>query len=189
MPTTVPEPSGPSFASVVGPPPVSTEGVRRRRAYRRWLAAVVLLGVAGAVFAGWTAAARAATTDRLETLAVQLDEQVRGTRVTSERLVAVIAVAQNAQANAVGADPAARATLDEAIRSAESVLEQRLTTREPGSVAQAEMLVRQASGMEESLELATADLRTAVDRVRVDRDDVRPVRHAPAGDPAVVVQP
>jgi hypothetical protein len=153
---------------------------------RRWLAGATVLALVTVLLTGWVSNARAATTDRLAALNARIDERVNAGRATAERLTTVVVVARNVRAHSAGADPTARARLDAAIRSAEAVLVQRITTQAPATVPQAEMLVEQAGVMEEALVLATMDLRTAVDRVRVSRGDLRPeVSGSPAeGGPA-----
>ncbi|MBL0884873.1 hypothetical protein [Myceligenerans indicum] len=179
-----PEPSG------IGAPAVRTDAVTtsvttvgvfvRGRVLGRFLAGAAILAIVTALLVGWVNQARAATTDRLEALTEQIDVRVTAGRTGAERLATVIVVARNVQADSAGADPDARAMLDAAIRSAEGVVGQRVTTQEPATVPQAEMLVEQAGLVEESLTLATTDLRTAVDRVRLSTGDPR----SPAPRPA-----
>ena len=150
---------------------------------------VVALGLTGAVLTGWMGAARAASTDRLHTLNTELDQRVSATESTSDQLETVIVVARNIRSVSHGASSESRATLDAAVRSAEAVAEQRLTTQEPDSIAQAEMLVEQAAAMEQAIALTTTDLRTAVERVRLSRDGAQPARFELVGTRPVVAQP
>ncbi|GAA1852218.1 hypothetical protein [Myceligenerans crystallogenes] len=156
------EPSGPGATSV--PAAGAARGGRR---VHRWIVIGVVLAVAGTALTGWMGAAQAATTDQLQALRGRLGERVEVTRATSAQLDAAIEVARGVREDAAGLGRAERAELGEAIRSAEAIAGQRLTTQEPGTVAQAEMLVRQAGLLEETLALAAEDLRTAVDQVRV----------------------
>ncbi|MBE1877383.1 hypothetical protein [Myceligenerans pegani] len=154
----------------------------RARTLWRWAAGFAALAIMTALLVGWVGQARAATTDRLAVLNARIDERVSAGRAMSERLATVIVVARNVQANSAGADPDARAALDAAIRSAEGIVGQRVTTQAPATVPQAEMLVEQATLMADALALTTMDLRTAVDRVRVSRGDLRPeVSYSSAG--------
>lgn len=162
--------------------PVSRGGAAVGRVLRRCAAAATVLAIVTAVLVGWVSQARATTTDRLEVLNARIDERVVAGRATAERLATVIVVARNVRSNATHADPDARATLDAAIRSAEGIVGQRVTTQEPDTVPQAEMLVQQAALMEQALALATTDLRAAVDEVRVSRDGVRPAASGPSGE-------
>lgn len=146
-------------------------GTASSRVLGRWIAGVAVLAIMAALLVGWVNQARAATTDRLETLSAQIDERVAAGRASSDRLASMISTARNVQADSAEADPATRDTLDAAIRSAETIVDQHLTTQDPATVPQAEMLMEQAGHMEEALALAATDLRTAVDRVRVSRGD------------------
>lgn len=145
----------------------------RRRAVHRWAAGAALLAMVGALLVGWVSQARAATTDRLEVLTGTIDERVTAGRAVSERLSTVIVVARDVRADPAQADPDALDMLDAAIRSAEGVVGQRVTTQQPATVPQAEMLAEQAALVEQTLAVATSDLRTAVDRVRVSRGEPR----------------
>ncbi|WP_460702512.1 hypothetical protein [Myceligenerans halotolerans] len=151
----------------------TVSGSAARRALARWVVGVMILAIVMTLLVGWVSQARAATTDRLEVLNARIDERVAAGRATSERLTTVIVVARNVRADSAGADPEARATLDAAIHAAEGIVGQHVTTQEPATVPQAEMLVEQAVIMEEALALAMTDLRTAVDRVRVSQGDLR----------------
>ncbi|RPF22621.1 hypothetical protein [Myceligenerans xiligouense] len=159
------------------------DGTARGRLLRRCAAGATVLAILTALLVGWVSQARADTTDRLETLNARIDERVVAGRATAERLATVIVVARNVRAASSDADPEARATLDAAIRSAEGVVGQRVTTQEPATVPQAEMLVEQAGLMQQALALATTDLRTAVDLVLVSRGDLpSEMHHAPADE-------
>lgn len=166
-------------AAVLEPSRTGTTSVRvdsgrtARRVLARWVGGATILAIVMALLVGWVSQARATTTDRLAVLNERIDERIAAGRATSERLATVIVVARNVRADSADADPEARATLDAAIRAAEGIVGQHVTTQEPATVPQAEMLVEQAVIMDEALALAMTDLRTAVDRVRVSRGELR----------------
>ncbi|GAB4084136.1 hypothetical protein GCM10028784_07660 [Myceligenerans cantabricum] len=147
------------------------ERAARARRLSRWVVGAAVLAIAATLLVGWVSAARAATTDRLELLNARLDERVGAVDATSVRLDTVIVVAQNVREASAGSDPAALATLDASIRSAEAVVDQRVTTQAAVTVPQAEMLMEKAARMEQALALAGTDLRTAVGMVRSGRGD------------------